>query len=232
MKKLWEDPRVQRGMEKLLRLREERRAAGDAPIGWKLAFAAPAFQQQLQLNGPLVGYLPKSGARQSDEEISLAGWVKPVAEPEIAVYLDRDIPGGADRAAVQAAIAKLGPAIEMVDLQSPPRDVEQILAGNIAHRHVILGPAQAVSIDALSGRAFRRGAEVARTSEVEALTGDIVDLVRHVVNYLAAFGERLRAGELVICGSIVPPMPIDADEREFGFALDPVGEVRVRFAQH
>src|SRR5690606_35639472 len=141
-------------------------------------------------------------------------------------------PGGSDRAATQAAIAKLGPAIEMVDLQSPPRDVEQVLADNIAHRHVILGPAQAMPIDVLSGRAFRRGAEVARTLEVEALTGDIVDLVRHVANYLAAFGERLRAGELVICGSIMPPMPIEADEQSFGFSLDPVGEVRVRFAQH
>jgi 2-keto-4-pentenoate hydratase len=229
MTKSWEDPRVQRGMEKLFAKRRELTAAGDQPVGWKIAFAAPAFQQSLNLNGPLIGFLPKSAARQSGEEISLAGWVKPVAEPEVAVYLGTDLPGGSDRAAAEAAIAKLGPAIEMVDLQQPPTDVEVLLTGNISHRHVVLGPAQAASIDSLTGRAFRRGAEFARTSEVQALTGDIVDLVRYVADYLAGFGERLRAGELVICGSIMPPVPIEADEKEFGFALDPIGEVRARF---
>jgi 2-keto-4-pentenoate hydratase len=139
------------------------------------------------------------------------------------------LPGGADRADVQSAISKLGPAIEMVDLQRPPSDVELLLTGNISHRHAVLGPAQAASIDSLTGRTFRRGAEFARTSEVQALTGDVVDLVRYVADYLAAFGERLRAGELVICGSIMPPVPIEADEKEFGFALDPIGEVRARF---
>jgi hypothetical protein len=34
---------------------------------------------------------------------------------------------------------------------------------------------------------------------------------------------------VVICGSIVPPVTIDADETEFGYALDPVGEISVRF---
>jgi 2-keto-4-pentenoate hydratase len=229
MMKSWEDPRVQRGMEKLFAKRRELTAAGDPPIGWKIAFSAPAFQQSLNLNGPLIGFLPESGTRQSGEEISLAGWVKPVAEPEVAVYLGADLPGGADPAAVLSAIAKLGPAIEMVDLQQPPSDVELLLSGNIAHRHVVVGPAQAASIDSLTGRAFRRGAEFARTSEVQALTGNVVDLVGYVADYLAAFGERLRAGDLVICGSIMPPVPIDADEKEFGFALDPIGEVRARF---
>jgi 2-keto-4-pentenoate hydratase len=42
----------------------------------------------------------------------------------------------------------------------------------------------------------------------------------------------LRAGEVVICGSVVPPVAIEADETEFGFALDPVGEVSVRFGRN
>jgi 2-keto-4-pentenoate hydratase len=216
-------------MEKLLELRSERQAAGDRPIGWKLAFAAPAFQKSLQLTGPLVAYLPGSGARQSGDEISVAGWVKPVVEPEVAVYLGKDVAAGADRAAALSAIATLGPAIEVVDFVSPPVDVEEVLAGNIFHRNVVLGPARSVRIEDLTGRVFRRGDEVARTSEVQALTGDIVDLVCQAANYVNAFGQRLRAGDVVICGSIVPPVTIDADEAEFGYALDPVGEISVRF---
>src|SRR5438067_3521539 len=46
---------------------------------------------------------------------------------------------GAGRAATVAAIAALGPAIELADLNPPPDDVEVVLAGNIFHRRVILG---------------------------------------------------------------------------------------------
>jgi len=53
--------------------------------------------------------------------------------------------------------------------------------------------------------------------------------VRHVADGLAAFGERLRAGEIIITGSVVPPLIIEPDENELAFALDPVGAVSVRF---
>ena len=48
--------------------------------------------------------------------VSLAGWHKPVAEPEIAVHMGRDLPGAAGRATAIAAIAALGPAIELAGL--------------------------------------------------------------------------------------------------------------------
>jgi len=46
---------------------------------------------------------------------------------------------------------------------------------------------------------------------------------------LAAFGERLRAGEVIITGSVVPPIAIEPDENELAFALDPVGAIAVTF---
>ena len=48
---------------------------------------------------------------------------------------------------------------------------------------------------------------------------------------LGAFGERLRAGDLVICGSTVPPPLIEADEVDFRYTLDPIGDVAVRFTR-
>src|SRR5206468_11829026 len=108
--------------------------------------------------------------------VSLAGWTKPVAEPEVAVQMGKDLPAGADRAAASAAIAGVGPAIELADLNPPPDDVEVTLAGNIFHRHVILGAPDAsragAKLDGLSGRVFRRGALAAREDNVERLIGE------------------------------------------------------------
>ena len=227
----WNDARVQRGMEKLFRLRAERIAAGDRPIGWKVAFGGRAIQEKLGIEAPLVGFLTRAGAVESGGTVSLAGWTKPVAEAEIAAHLGRDLPGGAERATTKAAIAKLGPAIEIIDSERPPEDVEWVLSGNISHRHVVLGPAAAANAEDLRGRVFRRGEEVARADNVQALPGDVVTLVGYVADYLAAFGETLRANDVVICSAIVTPMPVEPDEEAFRYALDPVGEVSVRFSR-
>ena len=45
---------------------------------------------------------------------------------------------------------------------------------------------------------------------------------------LASFGETLRAGQVIITGSIVPPLPV-AEGDEVIFHLDPIGSVSVRF---
>ena len=91
-----------------------------------------------------------------------------------------------------------------------PTTSRAILAGNIYQRHVLLGPRDPAragcTVDGLTGRVFRRGAEAARTSDPQANTGKLVDIVRHVADLLAAFGERLRAGEIIITGSVVAPL--------------------------
>ena len=227
----WKDPRVQRGMEALLKLRAGRISAGDTAIGWKVTFGAKPIQEKLGIGAPLVGFLMRGRAVASGGNISLAGWTNPVAEPEIAAYMGRDLSSGADRATTEAAIAKLGPVIELIDLERPPEDVEWILSGNIAHRHVVLGPATAAKAEELRGRVFRRGEEFARTDDVQAVAGNVVFLVGHVADYLAAFGEKLTAGDIVICGSIVAPIPVEADEDSIRYTLDPVGEVSVRFSR-
>jgi 2-keto-4-pentenoate hydratase len=231
--KLWEDPRVERGMRAQLELRRKRLDGGDQALGWKVGFAAPAMQEQLKISGPLVGFLTRNARVQSGGNVSFAGWAKPVAEPEIAVHIGRDVPAGADHAAASAAIAGISPAIELVDLYAPPADPERILADNIYQRHVVLGgagPARAGSAsDGLTCRIMRRGAEAARTTNPQANTGEWVGIVRHVADVLAAFGEKLRAGEIIITGSVVPPLMVEPDEDRIAFEVDPIGAVSVRF---
>src|SRR5215475_11053143 len=103
----------------------QRLNAGDAPLGWKVGFAAPAMLQRLDITGPLVGILTRNARVQSGGSVSLAGWVKPVAEPEIAVHIGRDVSAGADHETAKAAIAGISPAIEIVDLTAPPEDPER-----------------------------------------------------------------------------------------------------------
>src|SRR6478752_609894 len=162
--KLWEDPRVVRGMQAQLAARRKRLDAGDQPLGWKVGFGAPAMLQLLNISAPLVGFLTRNARVQSGGSVSFAGWSKPVLEPEIAAC-----------------------------------------------------------------RIIRRGAETARTTDPQANTGEWIGIVRHVADVLAAFGERLRAGEIIITGSVVPPLAIEPDEDAIAFEVDPIGGITVRF---
>ncbi|MEN3386032.1 MAG: hypothetical protein V7608_6076 [Hyphomicrobiales bacterium] len=231
----WDDPRIARGMEKQLATRRARIAAGEKPIGWKVGLGAPPAMERLRIKAPLIGFMMEKSLLENGATVSLAGWTKPVAEPEVAVHMGKDLPGGADRATAIAAIAGIGPAIELADLNPPPDDVEVTLAGNIFHRHVILGKSDTARAGAklagVSGHVFRRGALAARQDNVEQLIGEMIGIVVHVAGTLDAYGETLRAGDVIITGSIVPPLFIEPDETEFSYALEPVGGLSVRFTR-
>jgi 2-keto-4-pentenoate hydratase len=72
------------------------------------------------------------------------------------------------------------------------------------------------------------GAIVA-VEDPQAATGGLVDIVRHVADVLRALDETLPVGEIIICGSIVPPIQVAPGE-EYSYRLDPLGEISIRFA--
>jgi 2-keto-4-pentenoate hydratase len=232
----WDDPRISRGMTAQLRRRRELLQSGEKALGWKLAFGGPAAMERLHTNAPLVGFLLQSAVVPSDSSLSLSNWTKPAAEPEIAVHLGKDLSAGADRSAAMAAIAALGPAIEVADVEHPSDDVEGTLARNIYQRHIILG-AKDVSraggvLDGLTCRVLRNGSEIANVSDpqgLQKLTGELIDIVRHTANLLAAFGESLQVGQIIIAGSITPPLLVEPGE-EMVFHLSPLNPISIRFA--
>src|SRR5437899_3406168 len=101
---LRDDPRIVRGMTAQLAARRKRLDAGDRPLGWKVGFGAPVMLDRLKISGPLVGFLTENARIRSDGPVSFAGWSKPVAEPEVAVHVGRDVPAGVDRAMAAASI--------------------------------------------------------------------------------------------------------------------------------
>ena len=231
----WDHPLIKKGMTAQLATRRARIAAGEKPLGWKVGLGAPASLEKLKIAAPVVGFLMQKAQLPSGATVSLKTYLRPVAEPEIAVCMARDLGGGVTAAQALAAIESIRPAIELADLDPVPApdNLDVVVAGDIYQRHVILCEQSRAgsSLHGIVSRVSRRGAEVNRTSDPEALTGTMGDIVAHVANTLAAFGETLSAGDYIITGSITPPPLIEADETSFVHALDPIGEVRVTFTR-
>lgn len=221
-----------RGMAAQLAIRSARLQAGDAPLGWKMGFGAPAAMLKLGLEFPLLGFLTRNAVLPSNAAVDLESFTRAVAEPEIAVHMGADLGANASEETVRAAIAGLGPAIELVDLSFPADDVERVVAGNIYQRNLILGSFDAgragARLDGLSLQLSKDGTLVAQTTEVEANTGKIVHLIRGVADRLAGLGLKLSAGDVVITGTIVPALFVDKP-CTISYKLDPFDAIAVRF---
>ena len=216
----------------LAQLTERRRRIdeGEASLGWKLGMGVPAAMAKLGTDAPLVGYLLAPARVDDGGTVSLDGWGNAKLEPEIAVHMGADLPAGATRADAEAAIAGLGPAIELVDIDASADDPEAILAADIFQRHVLLGPVtEGATAAGVSARAAKNGDEAAATADATEATGDPVELVLHVANVVGAAGETLRAGEVVICGSVVPALDV-APGDTVEVQLDPLGALTVSFS--
>lgn len=215
-------------MERMLAQRFAVLESGGRTIGWKLGFGAPAWLEKFDLSGPLLGFLPESRSHPPGATVSCEGWVRAVVEPEIAVYIGRDVE---DPSRAAEAVSGLGAAIELADVDPPPDDLELTLAGNIFHRAVILGDPDpglsTLDVGMLRARVHVDGSEVADTTDLEALTGNLSDILGHAAALLASAGERLRAGEVVIAGSVVAPIEISPGT-EVSYELLPLDPVTVR----
>jgi len=222
------DERIADGMRAQLASRQERLRAGDRALGWKVGFGSPAAQTRLDTDRPLVGFLLASNLLPDGAEVAIGNWAAPTLEPEIAVHLAYDVPPGASWKTVRHAVGGLSAAIELADVDPPPTNVQEILAGNIFHRHVLLGPVRHgwTPPEDMHARVLVDGDEIAATDDVTALTGEPVEVVRLTAELLELCGEQLRAGDVVITGSVVAPLPV-AGGRSVAVELGTLGKLAV-----
>jgi len=116
------------------------------------------------------------------------------------VELGSDIDAGATLADVEAAIAGFGVAIELVDLGPVAGGSWGIVAANVFHCAFALGPVQHPRPGVKTEGSLVVNGEVHATAP--AAEG-YLELVRAVAVVLDAMGERLRAGDRLITGSVV-----------------------------
>jgi 2-keto-4-pentenoate hydratase len=228
----WDDPRVAAATPRLLERRASEIDGGARPIGWKLAFGARPALENLGLSAPLVGYLTDATVIESGSRVSIGDWPNPTLEAEIAIFVGEALPAGSTPEACEAAITAVGPAIELAAVDPPPSadGLEEVIAGDIYHRGVVLPPEPmrrpGAEVGDTSMLVMRDGEEVALAEDPEAAVGALPELVAHVAAYLGAFGASLEPGDVIISGSTVPLVGV-APGQILRVQLEPLGTLEV-----
>ncbi len=185
-----------------------------------------AVQERLGISAPVIGSLTTASEVEPGAPHALTGATRPGVEPEVAIVLSRDVSGGGlDEA--RTAIGALAPAIEVVDVDLPFDDLESILAANVFHRAVVLG-AERPPGDLAPGQAMvTRGGGEQASGDLPS-ENELAVTVRLVADLLAEAGEVLRAGEVIIAGSLTPIVWVEPGD-QVKARIGALGEVEIHF---
>jgi 2-keto-4-pentenoate hydratase len=211
------DPRVAAGLPRQFERRARLLAGAAEPLGWKVGFNMPSVQEAFGITEPITGFLTTATVVPAGERHSLAGAGRPMAEPEVAIHI------GAD-----GAIVALAPAIEVADVDPSLTDLAEIVAVNVFHRAVLLGePVAGASLDGVVAQVTLNGEAFGEAHPLEAKL-DPPGVVQFVAGMIGAAGERLRPGDAIIAGSLVPP-PVVSPGDELALDLERLGAVSLAF---
>ena len=192
------------------------------PAGFKLGATGKRMQDYLGLDGPAAGFMPDSGLHASGATLPYAGLMGPGVECELAVRLARDVPPRRCTAAEAGrAVGTLFAAIELVENRygpPPAGDLKALgtptlIADQIYHAAAVLGAApddwRALDLAAIEGRILVDGVVQAEGHGAELLGHPMEALAWLAGSEVAAAFGGLHAGQVVLLGSVTPPVWLD-----------------------
>ena len=210
------------------------------PKGWKVSALGEAQQRALGVSCPVAAPLLAPWVRDSGAVFGLPDFVAPLLECEFAFQLSRDLPvrdRPYSRTEVEAAIANVRPAVEVVDSRLPAASAPMLeLADDFNNGAFVMGTAHedwrslAYGEHAIQLRALVDGRprELARGNGMPILQGDPVAAVLAMANAQPGIYGGLQAGQVITTGTCTGAVHVPGScdiEADFGV----LGVVRMRF---
>ncbi len=205
-------------------------------VGKKVALSNKAVQKVLGVFEPVWGSLTDDMIVAEGDPIRISEIPQAKVEPEIAFVMKHDLVGpGVTAAQVLAATAGVMPAFDM----AAPRIRDwkfkfQDMAADAAFPgKVVLGgkltPVEGLDLR-LIGMVLERNGQLHSTGASAATLGNPVDVLVWLANKLAEYGQYLKAGEIVLPGTIVVAPLAEAGEY-WRANYDRLGSVSATFVE-
>jgi 2-keto-4-pentenoate hydratase len=202
-------------------------AQGVTRLGYKIGSSSAAAQRPFGLHEPVYGGIFDDTRFDTLAAAFARPMLQPSLECEIAFRLRADI-DGADAAlsatAIADAVGTCHLACEIIDRRYDDPDavgVPSLLADDFFHAGFVLGAANP-NWRALDLRVLGGAIEIDGTRETgnAADTLDALEATRWLARKLASVGTRLRAGEIILTGTLPRPTAIALPARAVTLSID------------
>lgn len=218
-----------------LHMMERRVAAGEKIIGKKIGVTSKAVQNMLKVHQPDFGFLTDKMAYSQGQQMPISEQlIQPRAEGEIAFILKKDLLGpGLTNADILAATEAVLPCFEVVDsrIENWQIKIQDTVADNASCGLFVLGDSAVNprTLDlATCGMVVEKNGAIISTGAGAAALGSPVNCVTWLANTLGRFGIPLKAGEVILSGSLVPLEPVQAGDF-MSLTIGGIGCASVRF---
>lgn len=209
--------------------------AGRRIVGRKIGLTSPAVQRQLGMDQPDFGALFADRCVPDGGEIPAGRLLQPKVEAEVALVLGADLPEPRITVVdVLRAVDFALPALEVVDSRVAGWDITIVdtIADNASCGLFVLG-ATPVPLDRVDLRTVEmrlwKGEEVVSHGTGSDCLGGPLNAATWLAARLAAAGDPLRAGDVVLTGAL-GPMAAGGPGDVFETEISGLGSVRTRFA--
>lgn len=217
-------------------LRSLHEGAGARIVGRKMGMTSRAKMQQMKIDAPIHGFLTDRMEVVDGGAVSLAARIQARVEPEIVFVTKRTLsgrPSSSDAlAAVEAVLAGLeiiDSRYENYDFQLPDVVADNCSSAAFVRGRVALRPRDLPELANLGIRLEIDGRPVQFGSSA-AILGDPARSLAELVALLAAAGEELPAGSVVLAGGATAAVPLAVGQHVRGvFAR--LGTVEFRVAE-
>ena len=208
-------------------------ADGRRLTGYKGGLTSKAKMVQMGLDTPVFGVLMGDTCVQDGGVVDMAKLIHPKVEAEIAFVTSRELSGAVSVDEVVAATEFVLPAIEVIDsrFKDFKFDIQSVVADNTsAARYVVGGaPRRPAGLDLrLLGVVMERNGELVGTAAGAAVMGHPAASVVALVSWLAAAGQALPAGSLVMTGGVTEAVAVSSGDHVTARVQD-LGTVGARF---
>ena len=219
-----------------LRMLSRRESEGERIVGKKIGVTSKAVQNMLNVHQPDFGYLTDRMVVSNGGEIKIAdSMIQPRAEGEITFVLKRDLIGpGISNADVLRATECIMPCFEIVDsrIENWQIKIQDTVADNASCGVFVLGDTalKPEAVDLVTvGMVVEKNGAVISTGAGAAALGSPVNCVAWLANTLGEYGIPLKAGEVILSGSLVPLEPVVAGDSLL-VRVGKMGSASVRFS--
>ena len=211
-----------------------RLANGERVVGKKIGVTSQAVMNLLGVNQPDFGILTDAMTLNSGAAIAASSMILPKAEGELAFVLKHDLVGpGVTVADVLRATEGVIACFEIVDsrIQDWKIKIQDTVADNASCGVFVLSdrlvPLHDVDLG-LCGMVLEKNGEIVATGAGAATMGSPAVAVAWLANTLGRLGVPLKAGEVILSGSLGPMIPVKAGDN-LRVSIGGVGSCSVRF---
>lgn len=192
---------IQRSLERALC------ESGDRVVGWKAGFTNAALQESYGVREPVLGFLLASGVFGSGDAVPVSRFVSIGLEVEMGFVMRAELRGpGVTPSSALLAVEGAMPCFELIDfrLSGKPRGTDIVADDVYANAIVLGGPLTPVSgLDlSLEGVVYEENGQRAATATAAEVMGNPLNSLAWLANALGRLGGTLRAGDVVLTGSI------------------------------